>query len=230
MKQRENGAIAGGSVIAPPTNSGNRGTTVNKFNINAIAMAIGLAFSAGAMAQTMSKDEYKSAKDGIAAEYKSAKAACGSLAGNAKDICKAEASGNEKVAKAELEAKYKPSVEARYKVRVARANADYAVAREKCDDAAGNVKNVCVKEAKVAAVAAKADAKAQMKSANANETAAETSAKASSKAREQGADARQDAASDKRDADYAVAKEKCDAFAGDAKTNCLNEAKARFGK
>ena len=34
----------------------------------------------------------------------------------------------------------------------------------------------------------------------------------------------------KRDAEYAVAKEKCDAFAGDAKTNCLNEANARFGK
>lgn len=50
-------------------------TTVNKFNINAIAIAIGLAFSAGSMAQTMSKDEYKFGKDGIAADYKSAKAA-----------------------------------------------------------------------------------------------------------------------------------------------------------
>jgi hypothetical protein len=148
-----------------------------KFNINAIAIAIGLAFSVGAIAQTMSKDEYKSAKDGIATEYKSAKAACGSLSGNAKDICLAEAGGNEKVAKAELEAKYKPSVDASYKVRVARADADYAVAREKCDDLAGNVKDVCVKEAKAAAVAAKADAKAQMKITNANETAAGTSAK-----------------------------------------------------
>ena len=55
---------------------------MNTFNINAIAMAIGLAVTAGAVAQTMSKDEYKSAKDGIAAEYKSANAACGSLAGN----------------------------------------------------------------------------------------------------------------------------------------------------
>lgn len=35
---------------------------------------------------------------------------------------------------------------------------------------------------------------------------------------------------DKRDADYAVAKEKCDAFAGGAKSNCMNEAKACFGK
>ena len=48
--------------------------------------------------------------------------------------------------------------------------------------------------------------------------------------REQGADARKDAATDKRDADYAMAKEKCDAFTGDANTSCLSEAKAGFGK
>ena len=98
------GAAAGDSARAALIESANEGMTVNKFNINAIAVVIGLAFGAGAMAQTMSKDEYKSAKDGIAAEYKSGKAACGSLSGNAKDICKAEAGGNEKVAKAELEA------------------------------------------------------------------------------------------------------------------------------
>ena len=55
---------------------------MNKLNITAIAAAITLVFSAGAMAQTMSKDHIKSGKDGIAAEYKSAKAACGSLSGN----------------------------------------------------------------------------------------------------------------------------------------------------
>ena len=43
-------------------------------------------------------------------------------------------------------------------------------------------------------------------------------------------DARKDAASDKRDANYAVAKEKCDALAGDAKNTCMSDAKARYGK
>ena len=42
--------------------------------------------------------------------------------------------------------------------------------------------------------------------------------------------ARQDAAADKRDAAYAVAKEKCDAFSSDAKDRCLTDAKARYGK
>jgi hypothetical protein len=181
---------------------------VNQAGAGALAIAAGLAFSAGAMAQSMSKDQYRSGEDRIAAEYKAAKAGCGSFSGNAKDICHAQASGRESVATAELEARYKPSEDASYKLRVARAEADYAVARQRCDDSAGNVKDVCVQEAKAVLVAARADAKAQMKTA----------------------DARKDAASDKRDADFAVAKEKCDAFAGDAKNNCMIEAKARFGK
>ncbi|MNC96470.1 hypothetical protein D3C83_138490 [compost metagenome] len=53
---------------------------------------------------------------------------------------------------------------------------------------------------------------------------------ANNQAGEKGAAARKDAAADKRDADYAVAKEKCDAFAGDAKSSCMNDAKARYGK
>jgi hypothetical protein len=235
------GAIAGNSAIAAPNDSANKGTTVNKVNINAIAVAVGLAFSAGAMAQTMSKDQYKSGKDGIVAEYKSAKAACGFLAGNAKDICMAGASGKEIVAQAELEAKYKPSESTSYNVRVARADADYLVAMERCDDKGGNVKDVCVKQAKAVAVAAKADAKAQKKTADAHETANEESAKAQSaadektfkahdQANEKSAEARKDAASDKRAAEYAVAKQKCDAFASGAKSDCMNEAKALFGK
>ncbi|SEB26419.1 hypothetical protein [Variovorax sp. YR216] len=38
------------------------------------------------------------------------------------------------------------------------------------------------------------------------------------------------AADEKRDADYKVAVEKCDAMAGDAKGNCIAAAKQRFGK
>jgi len=51
-----------------------------------------------------------------------------------------------------------------------------------------------------------------------------------SAAKETGFDARRDAAGDKSAADYAVAKEKCDVFAGEVKVNCINNAKARFGK
>lgn len=203
---------------------------MNRRRISTISLAIGLAFSAGAMAENMSKGQYKSARNDIAVEYKSEKAVCGAFAGNAKDICKAEADGREKVAKAELETGYKPSVDASYKLRLARAEAGYSVAKEKCDDKSGNVKDVRIQEAKAAAVAARADAKAQRKTSDANAAAISTSNKASNLAGEKGAAARKDAAADKRDADYAVAKEKCDAFAGDAKSSCMSDAKARYGK
>lgn len=214
---------------------------MNRLNINLFAAAIGLALSAGAMAQAMTQEQYKSGKNVIAAEYKMARSACASLSGNAKDICQAEASGKAKVEAEQLNANYLPSENASYKVRVARAEADYLVAKQQCDDKAGNVKDVCIKEAKAAAIAAKADARAQKASAEAHVSADEKSVKAQivaadefsaaqSRAGQQSAAALSDAASAKRAANYAVAKEKCDALAGDAKGNCIKDATARFGK
>lgn len=214
---------------------------MNKLNINVIALALGLAFSAGSMAENMSKIDYKAAGDKIAAEYKTAKAACNSLSANPKDICVAEAKGKQSVAKAELEASYKPSAKTRYEARVAKAEADYAVANERCDDMAGNAKDVCVKEAKAAEVTAKADAKAQMKTSEANATANEKTSEANAVANEKSTDARiqanakttdarKEASADKRDAEYKVATEKCDALAGGAKDECIGKAKAQFGK
>jgi len=43
-------------------------------------------------------------------------------------------------------------------------------------------------------------------------------------------DAPKDAQSAQRDRDYAAAKEKCDALASSAKSDCMTEAKTRFGK
>ena len=116
--------------------------------LNTIAFAVSLAFSAGAMAEALSKTDYNAGKDRIDAEYKPAKAACASFSGNANDICVAEAKGHEKVSRAELEASYKPTTKNFYEVRIAKAEADYGVAKEKCDDLSGNSKDVCVKEAK----------------------------------------------------------------------------------
>ena len=153
---------------------------MNKLFTTAIAAAITLVFSAGALgAQGMSKDEYKAGKDKIAADYKAAKAACDSLSANAKDVCIAQAKGTQKVAKAELDASNKPSDKARYAVSIAKAEADYSVAKEKCDDKAGDDKKVCVKEAKAAEARAKADARTQMKTATVSKPAQQMSKKES---------------------------------------------------
>lgn len=203
---------------------------MNTFKINAFAIALGLAFSAGAIAQSMSRVDYKAGKDKIAAEYKSARVDCRSLSGNPNDICVAVAKGKEKIAMADLDASYKPSDKTRYQASVAKADADYAVARERCDDKTGNAKDICLKEAKSVQTTAKADAKAQLKTSDAKATAREKSADARDDAHKQVAAAKKDASSEKRDAEYAVAKEKCDTFAGAAKDRCLEQARAHFGK
>ncbi len=129
------------------------------FNIKLIALALGFAFSAGAMAASMTKAEYKASKDTISADYKTGKAACDSLTANAKDICRAEAKGKERVASAQLEDKYKPTPKAQYKALLAKSSADYAVSKEKCDDLSGDFKKTCIKDAKLVRTTAIADAK-----------------------------------------------------------------------
>lgn len=88
------------------------------------------------------------------------------------------------------------------------AESSYAVAKERCDDKAGNSKDVCLEEAKAVEVKALADAELHR----------------------QIGEARTDAADAIRDADYKVAAEKCDALAGDAKGACVAAAKSQFGK
>jgi len=204
---------------------------MTRTQLTVLAAALGLAFGATAQAEgTMTKSDHANAKAAIAADYKAAKNNCEGSGGNAKDICEARAKGNEHIALAELQARYKPSRETRYDVQVAKADATYSVAREECDDKAGNSKDVCVKEAKAARTASKADAKVHMKTAEANKEANVKTVKAQTEASTDIADAKKSAAQSKRDADYAVAKEKCDALSGDAKEACKTEAKSQYGK
>ena len=170
----------------------------------------------------MEAAEHSAAKNTITADYKAAKLHCDSLKGNAKDVCMKEAKGNEDVAKAELESQYKPSDKAHYKAQVARADADYAVAKEKCDDQAGNAKDVCVKDAKAAHVRATENAKLAQAQAKPADSAAEKAAAMAS--------AKKDAAAEKREADYKAAKERCDAMSGDAESKCVDDAKRKYAQ
>lgn len=200
---------------------------MSKFVI-AVFVGASLSFSGAGMAQgnspttnptPMSKANYTQAIKDADAQYKVDKQACSSLSGNAKDICMAEAKGKNSVAKADAEAAYKNTAKARENARVAHAQANYDVAKEKCDDLSGNPKDVCVKEAKAALVKGKADAKVDRVASDTNREAATTQQAA-----------RKDANADKREAEYKVAVEKCDALAGAAKDACVSSAKAKYGK
>lgn len=165
----------------------------------------------------ISKAERDAEAKRIDADYDSAKKRCDGLSGNAKDICTAQAKGAKNVAKAELEARDKGTPKAHHDARVARADADYEVAKEKCDEYSGNSKDVCMKEAKAAQTRAKADAKVERESRE-----------ASKRTTDRTAEVRREASSDVGDAEYKAAVERCDAFSGDAKNRCVADAKARF--
>ena len=180
----------------------------NTFKLKAPLMIAALLALPLAHAAGMDKTAYQAGKSHIEADYKANKATCAQLAGNAKDICTEEAKAKEKVARAELEYEYTGKMSDQNKVLVVKAETTYAVAKEKCDDKAGNVKDVCVKEAKAVEVKALADAKAG----------------------KQIGEVKMDANEAKRDADYKVAAEKCEALAGDSKAACMASAKATYGK
>jgi hypothetical protein len=106
----------------------------------------------------------------------------------------------------EVSRENKRAADLKYDETVRQAKADYKAARAKCDNLGGNDKDVCVKEAKAAETAAISDAKAAKKNAGASA----------------------DAHADKREAEFKVAKEKCDSMSGNSKDICEKEAEAKY--
>ena len=81
----------------------------NHYVIGILAMTA-LLFSTGAMAEKMSKTEYKAAGKNIAVEYKINHKSCILYAHNKyKRSCLAEANSTQKTEEAELDARYKSS-------------------------------------------------------------------------------------------------------------------------
>ena len=177
-----------------------------------LTVAMTCAFSNAALAMT--KVEYKTQKDMISGDYKVSKDKCGSLKANAKDICISEAKGVEKIAKAELEAKYEPSARHTEMVSMAKGDAAYDTAKEKCDDASGNAKTICKKDANAAHVTAKEEARVVRVSAEAGKASAGMRSMANQ---------------DENEANYKAASARCDGMTGAGKDTCMTDAKMKFG-
>jgi len=126
--------------------------------LTSICIAVG-TLALGACAHSVPKAEYDAAISRAERDYKEAKAKCEGYSGNARDICEAEAKAQRAKSEADAKAAYSDTSKARYDQRVAAAEADYKVARQRCDDLAGDNKDVCIKDAEAALARAKADAK-----------------------------------------------------------------------
>lgn len=172
----------------------------------AASFATGAAHAFGPSSEA--KAAYAQAKDRAKADYKAARARCDAITGNPKDVCVAEAKAAQVRTVEEASALYKNTLKAYTASRLNIASANYDLDKVKCAALTGNDKDVCVSQAKATLVAAQADAKADKKAI----------------------EARTDAREDKREAEYKVAMEKCDAFAGAAKDGCVSAAKAQYAK
>jgi hypothetical protein len=177
-------------------------------SILAATMFVALPFSHISHGATGDRSAFQNSNTKADAQYKTDKSKCDFMTGNAKDICVEEVKGKLKVARAESEFAYSGKQKDQANVVVTKAKVAYAVAKEKCDDQTGNAKDVCIKEAKAAQANAMADAEMNKKVIAAREESAE----------------------EKHEAAYKVAAQKCDAMTGDAKSSCLNTAKAEHGK
>jgi hypothetical protein len=138
--------------------------------IAAMLIAGGLAMAQPALSAGMSREAYNAEKDRIDAAYKAEHAKCDGLKDNAKDVCQKEAKAHQKVAKAEAEAQYRGTARAQTNAKIAKADAEYDVAKEKCDDKSGDAKDACQDQAKATHSKAVAEAKGKKQNVSMNRT------------------------------------------------------------
>lgn len=182
-----------------------------------IAICIAAAGSAFAGGGGMSKDAYKAMKDRIEATQDAELKVCDKSDGNAKDICRAAAKGRARVALADLKAEYQPSPEADRGKMMALAEAEYDVAKQKCDDAKGPAKDACKAKADHVHEAAVRRAKIERVEATRRQQAA---------ARNAHGPAQAPASADEK---FAAEKARC-GLLGEERDSCMADLKKRFNR
>ena len=171
-----------------------------------------------AHATPMSREAHRAQELRIEAEYDAAQARCKPLQGNARDVCKEQVRGVRDIQQAELALQYKPTVDNDEKLRIARAEAVYAVSLQKCKPLDGNAREVCRKDAKAVFAGAKAEAKLQ------KDVVAQ-------QMRSDGIVRERTERDDKiAEAQFNAARERCEMLPGEGRDTCLVDARKRFGK
>jgi hypothetical protein len=123
------------------------------------ATALGISAAVDSPRSLMSPVDYGAAKKGIEGEAHAALAKCRGLEDQARDLCKAEAKAGERIRKADLEAQYRGTVAAAADAKLARAKAQYEIARAKCGDQHGEDRISCMRTARAEKAKALGNAK-----------------------------------------------------------------------
>lgn len=148
---------------------------MNKIIITAAIATIGM-FSVSAMAEGLTEEAHQAVEDAIAAEYKSDKESCNSSSGDVKKNCLDKAESKQRKSLAELESDDNELGKVLFNATVAKAVAEYSIAKDKCNAKDENQKDICLREASAAQINAINKAKAQLHADTAAKEAIEHSA------------------------------------------------------
>jgi osmotically-inducible protein OsmY len=181
-----------------------------------LATAAGASFAAAPTA-ALNHDPatYRNLTQKAESEYRAAAAKCDAKSGNDKDICMAEARLVRTRTEADALSRYNNTAAGRARARTNLADAEYELAKAKCDAKSGADKDACMDNAKSVHTAAVADAKADR--AATTGTGASSGGSTASGGLVTGTDT--------RDPAKAAAVDKCAQMGADAKTGCLVETK-----
>ena len=186
-----------------------------------LATAAGASFAAAPTA-ALNHDPatYRNLTQKAESEYRAATAKCDARSGNDKDICMAEARLVRIRTEADALAKYNNTAAGRARARTSLADAEYDLAKAKCDAKSGADKDSCMDNAKSVHTAALADAKADRTATTTSNTSSGASGGGS-----QASGGGLVTGTDTRDPAKAAAVDKCAQMGADAKTGCLVETK-----
>ena len=181
-----------------------------------LATAAGASFAAAPTAALNHDPQtYRNLTQKAESEYRTAAAKCDARSGNDKDICMAEARLVRTRTEADALSKYNNTAAGRARARTNVADAEYDLAKAKCDAKSGADKDSCMDNAKSVHTAALADAKADRA----------TGATGASGGGSQASGGGLVTSTDTRDPAKAAAVDKCAQVGADAKTGCLVETK-----
>ena len=184
-----------------------------------LATAAGASFAAAPTA-ALNHDPatYRNLTHKAETEYRAAAAKCDAKSGNDKDVCMAEARLTRTRTEADALAKYNNTATGHARARTSVADAEYDLAKARCDARSGADKDSCLDNATSVHTAAQADAKAER---------SERSMATGSSGGSGGSTASGGlvTGTDTRDPAKAAAVDKCAQMGASAKTGCLVETK-----
>lgn len=175
-----------------------------------------------ATAQVLARRDHQAREEAISIRYVAAHRKCAALGGHPRNICVAEASAQARTARAELDARDRPSAQARRRALDVAADSRYAVDRARCDARARTARSGCVADADAARLRSRAEARVLLRAAQ---------DRASASAGEESARRLDDASGAPNPGRHAEARTQCGGYtSGGTRTLCLEQAGKRFGK